>query len=119
VSLRSRLERFHHGLPPHQKDAFRALGALPAPPFSHDDVLAALGGLPEPAESLLEELMDANLIAAAAEDDVMAHSISYVMPTSAYLYSAALYHGAGPLDWVQTDRPQEREHDRPGDTGGL
>jgi len=41
------------------------------------------------------------------------------MPTSAYLYSAALYQGAGPLDWVQTDRPQEREHDRPGDTGGL
>jgi DNA-binding SARP family transcriptional activator len=94
VSLRSRLERFHHGLPPHQKDAFRALGALPAPPFSHDDVLAALGGLPEPVERLLEELMDANLVAAAAETDVMAHSISYVMPTSAYLYSVALYHDA-------------------------
>jgi hypothetical protein len=68
---------------------------LPAPPFSHDDVFAALGGLPEPVERLLEELMDANLIAAVAEEDVMAHSISYVMPTSAYLYSVALYQGAG------------------------
>jgi DNA-binding SARP family transcriptional activator len=90
MSLRGRLERSYIGLPPHQQDAFRALGSLSAPLFSYEEARAALSGLSEPVERALEELMDANLLAPAAEGDVVAHSVRYVMPASAYHYSASL-----------------------------
>ncbi len=89
-SVRARLERFYAGLPPHQREGFRALGSLPARAFGHDEVLATLRGLPEPAGRVQEELIDANVIAADCGAGTMAHSVRYVMPATAYQFSAAL-----------------------------
>ena len=88
--VRARLERFYVGLAPHQRDGFRALGSLPACSFSHDDVIDLLAGLPEVAERLLEDLLDANIMAADIEAETTAHSIRYVMPVTAFEFSASL-----------------------------
>jgi len=96
LSLRGRLERCYVSLPPRQRDAFRALGSLPAPQFGHAEALAALGGTSEAAERALEELMDANLLAPVADADVVAHSVRYVMPAAAHRYSAGLTRPGSP-----------------------
>jgi DNA-binding SARP family transcriptional activator len=90
MSVRVRLERCYRGLPPHQREAFARLGSLAKSPFGQDEALAVLGGLPEPAGRVFEELIDANLIGAVADQEVTAHSVAYAMPRPAYLYAAGL-----------------------------
>jgi hypothetical protein len=89
-SVSARLETFTRGLLPRQRAAFCALGSLPSSTYGHDEVLVALGSLPNP-ERALEELLEVNLISAAGSDDVTAHQVRYVMPTAFHRYAAALY----------------------------
>ena len=93
-SVRGRLQRAYRGLPPRQQAAFRALGTLPSPIADEAAILAALRRVPGPPRHTLEELIDANLIAAAPDlapdAEVMAHRVSYLIPTAAYLYSTTL-----------------------------
>jgi DNA-binding SARP family transcriptional activator len=89
-AVRARLERFYAGLPSAQRDGFRRLGLLPAPSFSHNDLLDALRELSEPAERVLEDLLDANVLAADCDAETMAHSIRYTMPAITHQFAASL-----------------------------
>jgi DNA-binding SARP family transcriptional activator len=92
-SLRQRLLRFHAGLDPLQQEAFRSLGGLPGPRCGHADLVGALDALGRPPVLALESLMDANLVAVAADDgfEVGAHSLSYEVPAAAYRFAVELW----------------------------
>lgn len=93
-SVRARLERFYRVMPPRQQQAFRALGSLPGPVSGQDEVLSTLTGLPEPAERMLEELMEASVLEAAKpEADVVAHAVRFEMPAATYHFCADLARG--------------------------
>ncbi|MGH3156931.1 MAG: hypothetical protein ACRDNF_10185, partial [Streptosporangiaceae bacterium] len=103
MALRTRLLRFHDGLSSLQQRAFYALGALPGPQFSQEDMTVVLGGLPAPAERVLEELMEACLIT-VPDGEVIAHSIQYEIPVPAYRLAVSLYHGGSagrPADYEE------------------
>lgn len=93
LSVRSRLERFHVGLMPRQREVFRALGVLPTPAFSYRDAAAALSELTAPADSLLEELMDANLVAPLREGG-RGSTDHFVMSSLLHRYATTLYQTA-------------------------
>ncbi|EST34392.1 AfsR/SARP family transcriptional regulator [Streptomyces roseochromogenus] len=96
LSVRERYQRYRQGLTPLQQAAFGALGALPRTGFDRATLLAALDGLPESAERAVEELVEANLVAIAADepgDEVTAHAVRYRMPALAYGYVAAPHRG--------------------------
>ncbi|WP_045305068.1 AfsR/SARP family transcriptional regulator [Saccharothrix sp. ST-888] len=95
VSVHERYRRFHQGLTPLQKAAFGALGALPRAAFDQAGLLAALDGLAESVERVAEELMEANVVAVAEDDEVMANAVvHYRMPRLAHRYAAALRRSA-------------------------
>ena len=97
-SVRTRFDRVYRALSPLQRDAFRALGSLRGPAFSQEELLAALRGLPVPADHVLEDLTDASLVSATWDVDPRTRGPRYVMPTIAYRYSAGLSAGlAAPL----------------------
>ncbi|WP_329491455.1 AfsR/SARP family transcriptional regulator [Kitasatospora sp. NBC_01246] len=96
-SVQDGYRRFHQGLDPQQRAALGALGALPGPAFDQAVLLAALGGLAEPAERIVEELIEAHLVTVAEDDEVRAHAVRYRMPRLAHRYAAALHRGPGPL----------------------
>ncbi|MFB9477077.1 BTAD domain-containing putative transcriptional regulator [Nonomuraea salmonea] len=81
VSLRARFEECYRGA------AFAALGALPGPPFSHEELVAALG------ERVIEALLEANVLRMPEIDpaaEVAAHALTYTMSPLAHLYAAEL-----------------------------
>ncbi|MGW6912683.1 BTAD domain-containing putative transcriptional regulator [Kitasatospora sp. NPDC054939] len=109
ASVHDGYRRFHRGLAPRQAAAFGALGALP-PSFDQGVLLAALDGLPEPAERIVEELIEAHVVVPAgrgedtaeavdevvahAADEVVAHAVRYRMPRLGHRYAAALHRSA-------------------------
>jgi DNA-binding SARP family transcriptional activator len=82
MSVRARLDRFQRGLAPPLSNALHLLGALPEPPFSPGDLHWLLDRLAEPAGPVIEDLIEANLLAVAEG--------SYLMPIPAFRYACTL-----------------------------
>ncbi|WP_043633771.1 AfsR/SARP family transcriptional regulator [Nonomuraea candida] len=95
VSLRERFEEFYNSTSwPHRR-AFVALGGLDGPPFSHEELVAALDGPEAPAERVIESLLEANVLAVPDRElggaaQVTAHSLMYTMSPLAHLFAAEL-----------------------------
>ncbi|MFI5619442.1 BTAD domain-containing putative transcriptional regulator [Streptomyces sp. NPDC051567] len=108
ASVHDGYRRFHQGLAPRQQAALGALGALPTPAFDQKVLLAALDGLQDPAERIVEELIEAHVVAVAGNgngtedgaengaDEILAHSVSYRMPRLGHRYAAALHRSRAP-----------------------
>ncbi|HEU5473369.1 MAG TPA: BTAD domain-containing putative transcriptional regulator [Actinophytocola sp.] len=83
--VRSRYELFYRTLTEVQRDAFRRLGTLPAPPLNHDSLLAALAG----QESALESLIECTLLS-VPDCEMSSRCATYGMPTFAYHFCREL-----------------------------
>ncbi len=88
-ALRLHFDRFHTGLSLAQQEGFRALGALPAARAGYHTVIAALTGLGEPADQILEALMEANLLH-SCEEGTDPRAVTFEMPPLAHQYALRL-----------------------------
>ncbi|MET8161717.1 BTAD domain-containing putative transcriptional regulator [Sphaerisporangium sp. NPDC005289] len=99
TSLRDRFEECYNRPSWAHRPAFLALGALPGPPFGHDELVAALEGIVTSAERAIESLLEANILSvpqkAADEAEVVAHSMAYTMSPLAHRFATELrrHHG--------------------------
>ncbi|MFC5830942.1 AfsR/SARP family transcriptional regulator [Nonomuraea insulae] len=95
VSLRERFEEFYNRTSWPHRQAFVALGALDGPPFSHEELVAALDGPEAPAERVIESLLEANVLSMPDREidvaaEVTAHSLMYTMSPLAHLFATEL-----------------------------
>jgi len=93
-SLRTRLQRRHADLGAVHQQAVRALGTLPGTAVRHDELAAAFTPLPEPAASVIERLIEANVVG-VPEFEVMSHAIDYTIPALVRQFAIDLARGTG------------------------
>ncbi|MCG5212942.1 AAA family ATPase [Streptosporangium sp. KLBMP 9127] len=89
VSLRERFEETYNRPSWTHRAAFLTLGALAGPPFSHDELVAALHGTAMPAERVIESLLEANILS-VPDSEVTAHSMHYTMSPLAHRFAIEL-----------------------------
>jgi DNA-binding SARP family transcriptional activator len=87
--LRQRYRRFSASLSALQRQAFGALGVLAGQEFGHEEAVAALAGVPGPAEVAIEELVDLHVVA-LIDGGVTGRGARYAMPGPAGWFAAAL-----------------------------
>ncbi|MFC4530901.1 AfsR/SARP family transcriptional regulator [Sphaerisporangium dianthi] len=92
--LRDRFEECYNQPSWTHRPAFLALGALAGPPFSHDELVAALDGTGRSAELAIESLLEANILSvpqpAANGAEVVAQSMAYTMSPLAHRFATEL-----------------------------
>lgn len=93
VLLRERFEGCYNRPSWALRPAFLTLGGLAGPPFGHDELVEALHGIGQPAERVIESLIEANVLT-VPDGEVTAHSMCYAMSPLAHRFAAEL-HGAG------------------------
>ncbi|GGL11370.1 hypothetical protein Sme01_42130 [Sphaerisporangium melleum] len=94
TSLRARFEESYNQPSWAYRQAFLALGALHRPPFSHEELVAALDGTTSSPERVIESLLEANILSvpqhAMDDAEVVAHSMCYAMSPLAHRFAGEL-----------------------------
>ncbi|MFC6085111.1 AfsR/SARP family transcriptional regulator [Sphaerisporangium aureirubrum] len=94
LSLRERFEEGYNRPTWTPWAAFRTLGALDAPPFSHDDLVDTLDGTGMPPERVIESLLEANILS-VPDYEVTAHTMLYTMSPLAHRFAVELHRVTG------------------------
>jgi DNA-binding SARP family transcriptional activator len=94
LSLRERFEDGYNRPTWTPWAAFRTLGALGAPPFSHDELVDTLDGAGMPPERVIESLLEANILS-VPDYEVTAHTMLYAMSPLAHRFAVELHRVVG------------------------
>ncbi|MBB6473138.1 DNA-binding SARP family transcriptional activator [Sphaerisporangium rubeum] len=96
LSLRERFEDGYNRPTWTPWEAFRTLGALGPPPFSHDELVDTLDGTLDGtgmrAERVIESLLEANILS-VPDYEVTAHAMLYTMSPLAHRFAVELHLG--------------------------
>ncbi|MEO3813302.1 BTAD domain-containing putative transcriptional regulator [Sphaerisporangium sp. B11E5] len=94
LSLRERFEDGYNRPSWTPWAAFRTLGALEPPPFSHDQLVGTLDATGLPAERVIESLLEANILS-VPDHEVTAHAMLYTMSPLAHRFAVELHRVGG------------------------
>ncbi|MGW5055196.1 BTAD domain-containing putative transcriptional regulator [Actinokineospora sp. NPDC004072] len=88
-AVRDRVARVYGDLAPPQRRAVRALGALADGPVDATALAAAFAALPEPADSIIDRLVEANIVG-VPDFEVVGHAVHYEVPALVRHFAAEL-----------------------------
>ncbi|WP_203928399.1 AfsR/SARP family transcriptional regulator [Virgisporangium ochraceum] len=89
VSFKQRYEQWYGDLSQYHRDTLLQLGALDAPQFSREDLVAVLGGDVGAAERIIERAIESNM-ATVVQAEVTAHSTCYALSPLTHAFAASL-----------------------------
>ena len=89
VSVKQRYEQWYGDLSRHHRATLLQLGALDAPQFSREDLVAVLDGDVEAAERIIDLAIESNM-ATVVQAEVTAHSTCYELSPLTHAFAASL-----------------------------